>query len=76
MIELMIVCGLVVLGIFLIGVFMLHILLGLILLPFKLGLLALHGFFWFVLAIPVAILVICVMSVLAAVFGTVCAAIF
>jgi hypothetical protein len=55
---------------------MLHILLGLILLPFKLGLLALHGIFWFVFAIPVAILVICVLSVLAAVFGTVCAAIF
>ncbi|HEU4929135.1 MAG TPA: hypothetical protein VFU38_04845 [Candidatus Krumholzibacteria bacterium] len=55
---------------------MLHILLGLILLPLKLGLLALKGFFFFVFAVPAAILVICVLSVLATVFGIVCAAVF
>ncbi len=76
MIELMILCGLVVLGIVIVGVFMLHILLGLILLPLKLGLMALNGFLFFVLAIPVAILGICFLSVLGAVFGIVCAAIF
>lgn len=76
MIELLISCGLAIVGILIIGVFMLHILLGLILLPLKLGLLALKGLFFFIFAIPIAIVVICVLSVLATVFGLVCAAIF
>ena len=76
MIELLILCGLAIVGIFIIGVFMLHILLGLILLPLKLGLLALKGLFFFIFASPVAIVIICVLSVLATVFGLVCAAIF
>lgn len=55
MIELLVLIGLVILGVFVVGAVMLHILVGLVLLPFKLGFALFKGFLFAILAVPVAV---------------------
>lgn len=54
MIELLVLIGLVFLGVFVVGAVMLHILVGLVLLPIKLGFALFKGFLFAILAIPLA----------------------